>query len=153
MSRYGWVSSQTETPQPLLSNSPTTIKTTCTSLCSDGISCALVCTHCLLSCHQAQQDILLIAPTTKQELSRISFWKCRDLFSFIRSFIVYTKLEFRAPRNTSPSLDTIIRWSLKRRTASGPNKFILPEAGYLKEKEQVLKWSTETDAGNVSKIS
>lgn len=84
--------------------------------CVQGrISCASVCTHCLLSCHQGQQDILLIAPATKQDLSCISFWKCRDLFTFIRSFIVYTKLEFRVPWDASSPLDTIIRQSLKRR--------------------------------------
>lgn len=35
-------------------------------------------------------------------------------------------------------------------------KFVLPklvEVYHTKEKEQILKWSTETDAGNISKIS
>lgn len=35
-------------------------------------------------------------------------------------------------------------------------KFVLPKlvwVYYTKEKEQILKWWTETDAGNISKIS
>ena len=121
-------------------------------LCSDGISCVSVCTHCLLSCHQDQQDILLIAPAIKQELSHISIQKCTDLLTFIRSFSVYAKLVLRAPFNTKSPLGTIIRQFLKRRTTSGPNKVVLLKPVYL-TKEQILKRETETDAGNIDKIS
>lgn len=137
------LSSRTETPQPLPKNNNKYLLVfrwnfTCFSLYT-------------LSLVPSPGSAGHPADSTNYKTGIIPYFllKCRDLFTFIRSLIVYTKLEFKGQCD---ALDAIIRQFLKRRTTD-PKKFVLPKAVYLKEKEQILTWSAETDAGNISKIS
>lgn len=61
-------------------------------------------------------------------------------------------------QNSGPHMMPVLPWillseNLWKEGQLIQKKFVLPKAVYLEEKEQMLKWSTETDAGNIGKIS